>query len=288
MILISCTSVNNVTEKISYYPDQTFKDYWFQGKAEVSTYNVIQPRYGVERNGKAVLIFVTEPFSKNKLAKLDNEGKAGSDAITVLKYNYINRFTTGIYDYSQMKSVFTPVSADEIPSTLKITYSNQDWCGQYFTVIKNKGKSYEVQHHSYFESDADKRFKLSKNLLEDEILNLIRVSPEALPKGAITMVPNSLSREMIHKELQPEKALATFETSKSLSTYTIKYSDIKRTVIFRFKSESPYTIMGWEETFVSKGKEMTFKATLDKQMMTAYWSQNGPEFNKLRKELGLE
>jgi len=41
---------------------QEFKDYWYAGKAEISSYKLEQARYGELRDGTAALIFVTEDF----------------------------------------------------------------------------------------------------------------------------------------------------------------------------------------------------------------------------------
>ena len=49
-----------------YYNDEAeelssdFKAYWFDGTAEISSYKLIQSRYGDPREGEAVLIYVTE------------------------------------------------------------------------------------------------------------------------------------------------------------------------------------------------------------------------------------
>ena len=56
-----------------------FKNYWYQGKAEVASYKLEQARYGEMRDGHAVLVFVTEDFSKSKQVKLDNSQRAGKD-----------------------------------------------------------------------------------------------------------------------------------------------------------------------------------------------------------------
>ena len=48
-----------------------FASYWYQGKAEINVFDLQQSRYGEVRAGKAVLIFVTEDFSKSKQVKLD-------------------------------------------------------------------------------------------------------------------------------------------------------------------------------------------------------------------------
>ena len=41
---------------------QEFKKYWFSGKAEITSYQLSQLRYGELREGTAVTIFVTEDF----------------------------------------------------------------------------------------------------------------------------------------------------------------------------------------------------------------------------------
>lgn len=46
----------------AYKPNQQFKDYWYAGKAEITSYKLEQARYGELRDGKAVLVYVTEPF----------------------------------------------------------------------------------------------------------------------------------------------------------------------------------------------------------------------------------
>ena len=80
-------------------PDK-FAAYWYSGKAELASYDLVQNRYGEDRNGSAVLIFVTEPFSGEKQVKLDDPSTA--DAVTVMKLNFTRNFTTGIYPYSMI------------------------------------------------------------------------------------------------------------------------------------------------------------------------------------------
>ena len=59
--------------------------YWNQGKAELTSFELQQARYGELHPGSAVLIFVTEPFSKTKQVKLDDPRRAPDDAVEVLK-----------------------------------------------------------------------------------------------------------------------------------------------------------------------------------------------------------
>ena len=83
---------------------QTFKNHWFDGFAEISSYELTQSRYGQQRIGKAVLIFVTEDFLAKEQVKANQKSKT---TIPVLKSNRTKNFLTGIYPYSIMSSSFS-------------------------------------------------------------------------------------------------------------------------------------------------------------------------------------
>ena len=57
----------------AYKPNQQFKDYWYAGKAEITSYKLEQSRYGELRDGKAVLVYVTEPFLPKAQVKADQK-----------------------------------------------------------------------------------------------------------------------------------------------------------------------------------------------------------------------
>jgi len=82
---------------------QQFKDYWYDGTAEINSYELQQSRYGQLHQGHAVLIFVTEDFSRSKQVKLDGPGNAVDDKASVLKLNLTKKFNTGIYPYAMMQ-----------------------------------------------------------------------------------------------------------------------------------------------------------------------------------------
>ncbi len=91
-------------------PDaQAFEGYWSKGQAEITSYVLDQSRYGEIHPGNAVLIFVTEDFSRSRQVKLDRPERAGEDRARVLKLNLTKKFATGVYPYSLMSSVFTPL-----------------------------------------------------------------------------------------------------------------------------------------------------------------------------------
>ena len=54
-----------------------FYAHWADGKAEVSSYEVIQPRYGELRQGYGVMIFVTESLHRQTFIKADSPTPGG-------------------------------------------------------------------------------------------------------------------------------------------------------------------------------------------------------------------
>ena len=129
-------------------------DYWYQGAAEVSRYELHQNRYADVHPGTVIAVFVTEDFLADKQVKNDNYSNPNS--IPILKMNMINRFTTGLYDYSVMRSVFTPVKVKEHPQTLKVSTTSQDWCGHVYEQLLPSGDAMALSSHSYFEGEGDR------------------------------------------------------------------------------------------------------------------------------------
>jgi len=269
-----------------------FKEYWYQGKAEITSYELEQARYGEIHKGDAVLIFVTEDLSKKKQVKLDYPSKNPSDAVPILKLNSTRKFNTGIYPYSTMQSIFTPVNQKENSGSLKVTTSSQEWCGHTFMQLNQKGNNYQVQTNSYFESEGDSNSKIEKALLEDELFNLIRINPKALPQGELNIIPSTLFARLKHIKFQTEKASAQLETQKNQVVYTLDYSSLNRKLAITFEKDFPYQILSWEETyksgFGSSAKTMTTKATKKKSILLDYWGKNSVADIKYQKELGLD
>lgn len=286
--LFSCEPAQTQHSAVSRATDMDFNQYWYQGKAEVASYKLEQARYGEMRDGHAVLVFVTEDFSKSKQVKLDYAQAAGKDKVPVLKLNFVKKFTTGIYPYSIMQSVFTPVQLDQYPHSLKTSMSSQEWCGHTYTQFNLQKNAYRVSGYSYFESEGDIQENLPLALLEDEIWNLIRLAPESLPIGTQEVIPGSVYSRLIHREQVPQKAKLTLTEQSNAFQYTIEYLKDGRSLRIDFEKEFPYKILGWEESYNNYGRRMTSKASLMKTMHTAYWSQHGNADLGLRKELGLE
>lgn len=271
----------------------SFKDYWYQGKAELSSYHLQQARYGELHDGEVVLIYVTEDFSAEKQVKLDNPSTAGNDKVPILKLNRSTKFNTGLYPYSILTSVFMPVNLNEHLHALKVTTSVQDWCGHVFTQLNNWNESIHVSTKSYFETESDQEYDLKPNHLEDEFWNIIRLNPEKLPLGKQLVIPGTIYTRLKHIELKPyEASLSLKETDNNTLSYTIDYPSLRRTLIIKFSNIFPYQIQGWEEEYTSGwgmgAKRLKSTARLNKTLVTDYWTKNSLNDKKLRNELGLQ
>ena len=302
LVILGCTSSPEerkaaadinvpVTLNETVTPQDEFGDYWYQGQAELTSYMLEQARYGEIHQGNAVLIFVTEDFSRQKQVKLDYPQRAGDDKINVLKMNATKNFNTGIYPYSMMSSVFTPIQGGDFPRTLKVTTTSQEWCGHTFTQVNLKKDKYDIQAFSYFESEGDQQLRLEKGMLEDEVWTAIRLDPDQLPTGTVDMIPGTMFQRLGHIEFEVHKAQATLEEKEDgMMTYSLSYPKLNRTLSIHFNSVFPHEINGWEETTTSinGGQALTTRATLNKRMMLDYWSRNGLADLPLRKELGLD
>ena len=129
----------------------TFEAYWQDGKAELDGYRYTIIRYGQERAGQAVMVFVTEPFSESKHAKVDDPAKDPADTFEALKLNLVRDFQTGIYDYNTMVSVFTR-SRDFSP--VKLVLSAMEWCGSVYEEMIFDPRRITDTLHSYFEGES--------------------------------------------------------------------------------------------------------------------------------------
>jgi len=131
--------------------DAKFESWWRDGQAELDGYRLHVQRYGHERSGRAVAIYVTEPFSRSKHVKLDDPARAGRDVLGVLKLNLVRDFQTGIYDYHTIVSLFVDDAAFE---PVKIAFSSTEWCGQVYEELNFGGGGIQQRVASYFEGES--------------------------------------------------------------------------------------------------------------------------------------
>ena len=262
-----------------------FKEYWYAGEAEITSYKLEQARYGEPRDGNAVLIYVTEPFLPEAQVKANN---SDPENVSVLKLNATKKFLTGIYPYFIMHSTFYPVHDNQ--HAIKTSLSVQEWCGHVYSQLNNR-EQFEFTSHSYFEGEADEAFSMEKNILENEIWNKIRIDPDNLPQGEVAMIPSLEFLRLKHQEVKAYKAMAQLSSKGGITTYTISYPELERNLMINFTTNFPYSIESWEEEFKSgfgsNAKTLTTSATKIKTLKTAYWKQNENKNLVLRDSLGL-
>lgn len=290
ILIAGCGQSQNSSEGVPV----SFGDYWYNGQAEITSYTLQQGRYGELHGGDAVLIFVTEDFSVEKQVKLDRPDAAKEDAVKVLKLNALRNFNTGIYPYRVMTSVFSPVDRERFPRSLKITTSVQEWCGHAFIQLNLREDQYYLQQYSYFESEGDRLSYLKDAISEDEIWTTIRLNPDELPTGEVTLIPGTLYQRFDHTTWETVNATAILmpDTKRAdLMVYNVVYyPDLNRTLTIWFKRDFPHEIESWEEVELGIGKtneELVTKAVRNKRLMLDYWTKNSVVDLELREQLGL-
>ena len=276
-------------QQTAFQADDEFGDYWYQGEAEITTYDLEQARYGELHPGEAVMIYVTEPFLEDEQVKANDPDADG--AVTVLKLNATRAFTTGVYPYTMMTSVFAPVEGG---GALKVTTSSQEWCGHTFTQLNRRDGGTHLQFYSYFEGEGDQDRMLPDALLEDDLWTQLRLDPDALPTGDLTLVPGTIYQRFSHRDLAPESATASLSAADDagLRTYTLAYPDLGRTLAITFSEAFPFTVERWTETgrsgFGAGAQTLTTTATLQAREMLPYWSLNRRADTPVRASLGLD
>ncbi|MBL7815136.1 MAG: hypothetical protein JNL70_09000 [Saprospiraceae bacterium] len=270
---------------VPFMPNTDFNSYWYAGKAELTSYDYEINRYDEPRKGYAVFVFVTEPFSKSKQVKLDDAQKVGDDNVPVLKLNALYRFNTGIYDYSMMTSLFTPVDINTYPHSLKSNTTVQDWCGHVFSQLNwVAGNKYATHQYSYFETEGDKSPDTEGVLLEDEIFTRLRINPASLSTGMVKVIPNLTYTRIRHKPIEGMNATIEIKEKDSQTKVCHLVYESKRRLEVVFEAQSPYKILAFTEF---DGDKVMSKATLKKTMMSDYWAKHDNKSAFLRQELGL-
>jgi hypothetical protein len=271
---------------VGILPSKEFSAFWYQGKAEVSRYALKQARYGELREGHAVLIQVTEDFLVHEQVKYDGAGDA--PRTSVLKTNLIERYNTGIYDYSHMTSAFSPVDGGPV---LKVNNTVQDWCGQVFAQLNRKNDGYIGSSFSYFQNEGDRAFSAEDAWQEDALFNQVRLDPKKLPAGRVRMLPSLRYLRLMHKPIEPVDANAELTADGPTSIYTVHMPSLHRTLSIRFASAFPHAIEGWTETrpdgWGTNARMLTTEAVRTHQVMEPYWQQNSNTHDGMREQLGL-
>lgn len=278
-----------------------FWSVWGDGKAELSGYRLVQPRYGQSRVGTAVLIYVTEDLHEGTRVK--DEGKGAKDGSPVLKLNAVRKFRTGIYDYSVMTSVFSRVqgAAGERAWPLrKVSFSSQEWCGHVYHQIVPRGESLRSESHSYFDGEADEARDLPRpadGVVEDELPVLLRTyagKGDYLQAGRSVSVPylgSLLRARLLHQPLRWGRAVLSRAAApvdvdvevpggrRGAIVYTVAVEG-GETGTYWFEAAAPHRLLRWRWSGGEEGV-MLGSARLP------YWQLNGAGHERYLKQLGL-
>jgi hypothetical protein len=275
-------------------PPPDFWKHWGDGQAELNGYRLKQPRYGVVREGTAVLIFVTEDFSDSLRVKADPGKHPPSDVYPVLKLNAVRDFQTGVYHYDVMTSVFARVAAGW--PVAKVSFSSQEWCGQVYHHLTPRDGRVAGVFHSYFDGEADGVDDLTlpaDGVFEDQLPILLRgwqgTYLQPGQKKSVPYLPSLLSARLAHKRLAWGRAeigrAPSVETVSvpagrfRVSTWTVAVEG-GPTTTFQFEADPPYRLVRQAST---SGEE----AVLLGSTRLPYWKLNGPGGEKHLREIGL-
>lgn len=267
-------------------------------EAEISSYRTVQPRYGENRTAHTVLIFVTEHLRRDSRIKVEDYAKTPADQrVHVLKLNRSLQFTTGIYDYSVMTSVFSALQPElgrGILYPLKISIVASEWCGNFYEQLLPDGKGAARTMHSYFAAEGDKQDYVaapSSDLYEDSLPVLIReFEGEFMPVGQrreFAILPALWESRMTHKPLAYEKGWVQKNAdrvelagAKSVPAVKWVWQVGDRVVTYWTGAEPPHYILRWRSSTGESGERIA-------SIHLPYWQHNKNLDLKLRREFGL-
>lgn len=281
--------------------DPSFDAHWHDGKAELDGYRLTIERYGRARTGRAVAIYVTEPFSRSRHVKLDDPERAPRDAVDVLKLNLVRDFQTGIYDYHTLVSVFA-TSADFTP--LKVAFTSSEWCGQVYEELNVAGAKLSQRRSSYFDGESAERTleRPAGGVLEDELFTLLRGlrGPYLEPGGSRTVafLASPFYRRLAHRgpiwttaRVERRAAPETVVVPAGRFTadvYVVRPGDGREGRFFVERSH-PHRIVRWAWTPAATGgrREGMDSGELTGTARLEYWNLQGPGDERYLERIGL-
>ena len=271
-----------------------FYAHWADGKAEISSYEVVQPRYGELRQGYGVMIFVTESLHRQTFIKVDSPTPE-ADQFYALKLNHILKFTTGIYDYSVMTSVFSQVAGERQPFELRrISFSAQEWCGQVFDEALFSDGQINGHISSYFASEGRGTYQLKHPehfASEDHLLIRIReLQGLFMALGEVREVevlpsfwqlrqahqPHAVVSGRLHKVA--EEQIETAAGALASVRWELNIGQRQRTLWT--EKAYPHRILRWEDDDGGRGALM-------RTMRVPYWKLQANADEVYRRELGI-
>lgn len=284
-------------------PDnRAFWGAWGDGRAEVSSYTLRQPRYGEAWDGTAVLIFVTEPFSWSERVKADPGEHPDADVTQVLKLNATREFQTGIYPYRLFTSVFARVDPGDGMAALapiKLSHAMTEWCGVVYDEWVPSAADVRMTSHTYFDGDTRPPATVGTPagvVYADAIPILVRsLRGDWVERGATARFPVwPALHEQRFAHVAP--ALGSVEVTRGAAevrevaagTFTVEPWRVVETraggptvtTTWYVEAEGPRRIIGWEST----AGESAWLRGSDR---LPYWQLHNPGDESARARVGL-
>lgn len=283
----------------TFRPDRAFWDHWSDGKAELNGYDVVVSRYGEERRGTAVAIFVTETFSDSARVKADPGRHPESDEFPVMKLNLMQDFPTGVYDYNLMLSTFTALAERTVRAgdVSKVSFSSQEWCGHVYEQLLFDRKGVRRTSHSYFDGEADESDTLERpdgGIPEEALWGWARgwSAPILAPGESITVpcLRSLQESRLLHRpaewrEVRLERGSEPREVTVPAGSFEVVRHTARidggLTWEFDVEATAPYRIVRWRTSDGGRGE-------LRGSTRMAYWQHNQEGKQRLLREFGLE
>jgi hypothetical protein len=276
-----------------------FEARWHDGRAELDGYRYSIVRYGRARVGQAVMIYVTEPWSRQKRVKVEDASRNPSDVFDVLKLNLVRDFQTGIYDYNTMVSLF--VRTQDF-SPVQLSFTSAEWCGNVYAKVEFDDDTVKEALYSYFEDETGTRSleRPRDGVTQDALFVLLRgLKGEFLAPGLerrISLLSGILESRLRHQPL--EWASARIVRASSPVSVGVPAGNWSHAVYYEVKVENGRTGRFWIEpdgdgrilkwAWTESGRsEASESGELTGTLRTAYWKENGPGKEALLQQLGL-
>ncbi len=236
---------------------QDFSTHWHDGRAELDGYRWEVTRYAQQRTGQVVMIFVTEPFSDEKLVKVDDPSRNPRDTFDALKLNLVRDFPTGVYDYNTMTSVF--VRSDDF-SPAKISFTSGEWCGHVYEELLFDRSQVRERLFSYFEDESVTQTldREAGGIAEDNLFILLRGLRGAFlepgEKKTVPFLPSAFQRRLRHRPLEwSSAAIERLEAPETIEVpagsfetmvYVVRTTDGREGRFF-IEAAYPHRIVRW-------------------------------------------
>lgn len=274
-----------------------FWEHWGDGRAELSGYRLQVNHYGEVREGELVTVYVTEPHDRRTWIKDDHV--EDPNRVEVLKLLSTRTFDTGIYPYTVLSGVFSPVDhwRAERFQPVRMELDAQEWCGSESHRVWAGPQRLRALRLSYFDDPGESLREVSlpeETLYEDALLVQLRELDGEFAGGGAwegTLVPDLWGLRKRLSALEPLDASITrsrtelegaavtrFELRAALDGHTYERT-------FLVEREAPRRVLEWTTRLDGRLVE---RAELQDSTRLAYWELNQEGDEAYREELGLE